>query len=658
MARPVARIRVVEVAFLLASLAVLGRAAQLQLVQGKEWAGKAQQKRTETAAIPARRGTIFDRAGVPLAFTQEFYHIGIAPNEVTDRAALVRAVSRALGIPASRLDRDLRSGRPYVYYGGPFTAEQVEPLRALRGIHPEPEYNRFYPSLGIARSIIGALTPDGTHGVSGLELALDTFLVGTPGEQVLLKDNVGRLYESPSRVLREPVPGSDIVLTIDNELQEIAESELERAIRTMGAAGGDVVFYDVKTGELLAVASRQVGPGGRILSRPTAFTDPFEPGSTAKLFTAAALLRFNRVGPDDAVSGEGGRWLMPVSSRDSILISDVHVETGMLTLAQAIEVSSNIAMAKFSLRVSPEEQYDVLRDFGFGSPTGVEYPSESRGRLHPPSEWIPMVSRASIARGYEFSVTAIQLAAAYGAIANDGILLSPTLVREVRSPSGEVSYSRQPEPVRRAVSPEIAARLRQYLTGAVGSGGTGERAQLANYTLIGKTGTAIAFEDGRYNRDKHVASFAALFPSEDPQLAVIVKIDNPSGNYYGGSTAAPLTRDMLQKALAARHVAIDRARLAVRQVPVETRAAEPEPDRRAVIAVDWPQPDSLVAELERREVPAVVGLSVRRAITELHREGFRVLLHGLGTVTRVSPAPGDSVRAGTTVTVWAGRDPA
>ena len=310
-------------------------------------------------------------------------------------------------------------------------------------------------------------------------------------------------------------------------------------------------------------------------------------------------------------------------------------------------------MAKFASRLSQEEQYEALRDFGFGSPTGVEFPSESRGRLARPDNWKPALSRASIAMGYEFGVTPIQLAAAYGAIANNGILLSPTLVREVRSPDGTVAYRRQPEPVRRAVSPEVATKLRDFLGGAVGEGGTGERAQLANYTLLGKTGTAVRFEGGHYVKGEYTASFAAVFPADDPQLVVIVKIDNPQGDYYGGSTAAPLTRNMLQQALASRKVAIDRSRLTVREVSTQTRAAAEEVVTHPVVAVRWPfRPDSSNA-IPSQPVPPVIGDPVRRAVAALHRRGFKVVLHGLGTVARISPVPGDLVRAGGTVVVWA-----
>jgi len=258
--------------------------------------------------------------------------------------------------------------------------------------------------------------------------------------------------------VREPVAGRDVLLTIDTELQEIAERGLADALDEMRAEGGDVVFLDPATGELLALASRHAGG----VSAASTITDPFEPGSTAKLFTAAALLAYKRVDSTAVVSGENGEWLMPVNEHGRTRrITDTHKTAGSLTLAQAIQVSSNIAMSKFAQRLAPEEQYGVLRDFGFGSPTGVEFPSESRGRLARPDQWQPMYTRASVAMGYEFGVTPVQLAAAYGAIANDGVLLAPTLVREIRGPTGASLYRHEPEPVRQATSPEIAGKLRK-----------------------------------------------------------------------------------------------------------------------------------------------------------------------------------------------------
>ncbi|MGH7658838.1 MAG: penicillin-binding transpeptidase domain-containing protein, partial [Gemmatimonadales bacterium] len=253
----------------------------------------------------------------------------------------------------------------------------------------------------------------------------------------------------------------------------------------------------------------------------------------------------------------------------------------------------------------------------------------------------------------EFQVTPLQLAAAYAAIANDGILLSPSLIREIRSPDGTTLYRHHPEPIRRAVTPEVARKLRGFLREAAGEEGTGSRAQLAGFTTLGKTGTAKQLVNGRYG-SQYAASFASIFPAEEPQLVTLVKLDNPAGHYYGGQTAAPVTRDLLVQAMASDRVALDRARIG--DAPVAERAApisnaETDP---ALAAVPWPLPPDSSPPRRNITVPDVSGTTVREAALQLHRRGFRVSLHGLGTVQRTAPANGDSLPAGAIVTVWAG----
>jgi cell division protein FtsI (penicillin-binding protein 3) len=499
--------------------------------------------------------------------------------------------------------------------------------------------------------VIGRLDADSGSGGSGLERALDDLLTGVPGEAVFLRDRQGRRFESPARRLRDPVPGHDVWLTLDFQLQDIAERALEDAVRELDAEGGDIVVLDPRSGEVLAIASRQAGGA---TAKPTAFTDPFEPGSTAKLFTAAALLRLDKVDSTVKVHGENGKWRMPVGNGGRVReIADVHKVDHAIDLADAITFSSNIAMAKFSQRLTVAEQYTAMRDFGFGSPTGVEFPSESRGQLLPPERWRADYSRASVAMGYEMGVTALQLAAAYGAIANDGVLLTPTLVREIRAHDGRLVYRHQPEPVRRVLSTADAAELKEYLRRVVGDEGTADRARLANYELAGKTGTARWYRNGRY--DGYRASFAALFPADDPQLVLIVKLDNPrKGSYYGGATAAPLTKQMLERALAARHIAIDRGRLLTKAETVPLAA----PSRRApeadvpVVRVGWPYRERDTTATTPGTVPDVAGKGVREAVHALHVAGFRVVAHGTGTVLRSAPLAGAPAAAGSTVHVW------
>jgi cell division protein FtsI (penicillin-binding protein 3) len=645
MAKPAVRLQVVEMAMLLGFVLLAGRAAQVQLVQGRRWSEEAQAQRTERIVLAARRGSLVDRHGTPLALTQETYHVGVAPNELRDPAADGALISQQLRLSPAAWAQALR--KRYAYFAGPFSALEVQALRGVRGVHLEPLLNRFYPAPELARATIGRVGDDGA-GASGLEKTLDSLLAGRPGAAVVLKDRAGREYESPARVIAQPEAGLDVELTLDAELQEIGQRALDDALRRMDADGGDVVMLDPATGEVLALASHQRDGA----ARPSAFTDTFEPGSIAKIFAAAALLTLGRVSPADRVSGEGGRWRAPGRT-----ITDEE-PLASLTLADAISVSSNIALAKFVMRLEPEEQFATLRDFGFGAVTGIEFPAEAAGRLRLPAEW-SRPSAASLAMGYELSVTPIQVAAAYAALADDGVLLQPTLIREVQRPSGVVLYRHRPEPVRRAVPPAVAVALRDLLRGVV-EHGTGTEAALTTFPVAAKTGTARRVVNGHYAPGQYTASFAALFPADHPQLVLVVKIDNPhKGSYFAAQTAAPVTRSMLEQALAARTVALDRARLST---AAPRAAAAPLEDDGGVVpyVVTWPyRPDSAgagggtVAAGPRSVVPDVAGLGMRAAVRALHRRGFRVALKGWGAAHHTWPAAGDSAALGSTVTLFA-----
>src|SRR5213076_1332162 len=254
MARPAVRIQVVDFGVLVGLALLVGRAAQVQILHGRRWAEEAQAQRTERIVLQARRGTLSDRHGTPLAVTQETYHVGIAPNELRDPVADGSLISRRLGLTAGAWQLALR--RRYAYFAGPYSALEVQPLRSVRGVHLEPVLNRFYPDPAVARATIGRLGDDGL-GASGLERTLDSLLAGRAGAAVVLKDRAGREYESPARVIAPPVPGLDVVLTLDAELQEIAQRALDDALRRMDADGGDVVMLDPGTGDVLALASRQ-----------------------------------------------------------------------------------------------------------------------------------------------------------------------------------------------------------------------------------------------------------------------------------------------------------------------------------------------------------------------------------------------------------------
>jgi len=653
MAKPAARVGFIQFCLMLGTLAVLAKAAKLQLVEGDHWRRKASETRTVREEIAARRGSINDRSGNPLVVSREWYRVSIAPEQIKDTVKFSRVVGRALGASPADLQRRIRAGRRSIYFHGPYDAVAVRPIRELAGVHLSPVYPRSGRT-NLARQTIGVLDLETGRGISGIERTLDSVLSGNPGETVWLTDPSRRSrIASPGRFGRDPVRGNDVWLTIDAKLQEIAEAALDRAIDELGAKGGDVIFLDPSSGELLAVASRVEGER----SAATAFTAPFEPGSTAKLFTAAALLQHKLVDSTDRVSGESGVWTFAPPRGRPYRITDVHVAKEPMTLEMAVALSSNIGLAKFAQRLEPALQYDILRQFGFGSRTDVEFPVESRGLVPPISRWQEGFTRESVSRGYHFQITAIQLAAAYGAIANGGILYTPSLVREIRSPDGSVLYRHRAEPVRRVISPDVAATLRRYMRKAVATGSTSEAIEIEEYELAGKTGTARKVVNSRYADGKYVSSFAAIWPADRPELVAIVTIDEPKGAYYGSQTAAPLTRKILEQAIASRNRALDFDQLATRDssrrnghrpppatVPAETGAP--------VVAVSWPLREDHVAR-EIRPVPDVSGQSARAAVARLHAAGFRVAVEGLGTVAGTVPGAGTAVRTGETVTIRA-----
>ncbi len=635
------RITLVGLAFALAALAIIAKAVDVQLVHGDQWRQRARQQQTVRVVLAARRGTLFDRNGAPLAVSQATYGVGLAPQEVSDRARTIQLLAKALDRPQAEIARLFTADRVWFEWPGPFAWSEVMPLKTLRGVYLQTWLERFYPRPDLATRLIGR-TDDSGHGASGLERALDTALAGRAGSAIMLRDQTGRTYPSPSRPAVDPQPGADVYLTLDAELEEIAQHALAVAVDSVHASGGDVVIVQPATGEILAMASiRKTTAEGNGLG------DTFEPGSTAKVFTAAALLRDGKAVPGDKIYAEHGTYAL-----DGRVIHDVH-PSDTLTLADVIRVSSNIGIAKFSLRLTPAEQYDALRDFGFGTLTGVDLAGESPGRLRNPRAWT-VESPASLAMGYELAVTPLQLAAAYGALANAGVLLEPLLVRQVRDQDGGTRWMARALPVRRVVDASVASQLTRMLRGVVEEG-TGRQAALGTYLVAGKTGTARRAIGGHYLPGHYWASFVGIFPAQDPQLVLVVKLDDPQGSYFGGSTAAPVVRTILEAALATPGVALDRGRLVRRWLPDSAgQAAGDSAAPGASVVIPWPVPQARTESVASVPVPDVVGRSLRAAARALHESGFEVRIEGWGRVLGTTPEAGTPVTRGRTVLVRAG----
>ncbi|HET7583401.1 MAG TPA: penicillin-binding transpeptidase domain-containing protein [Gemmatimonadaceae bacterium] len=673
------RAGLIHLGMVLFGIAVVARAAEVQLREGAEWARRAERQHFGTELMPAPRGTIRDVSGAVLATTRDMVTLAVAPRELRDRGMAGRAL-RDVGVPTAAVRRALDTSRAWVPLPGTYAPAAAAKAGAVPGVYATPILERAYPARTATRRVVGLVDARG-HAIDGIELALDSLLRGRAGRMTVLRDARGHGFDIAPRAEVAPTPGNDVVLTLSQELQEIAEQALETAVETSGASGGDIVVLDPHSGEIRALASQR---RGSIASGSPALTEPYEPGSTLKPFMAAALLGLGRATPDDTVNTENG-----VYDLDGRVIHDVE-HFDRLSLRDVIRHSSNIGIVKFSQRLTAREEYETLRDFGFGTPTGVTFPSEASGTLRKPQAWSAR-SAASLAMGYEIAVTPLQLALAYGALANGGVLLEPALVKEIRSPDGHVLYRHEPRVVRRVVSEDVAATVRGMLLGAVAEG-TGEAAALGSFEVAGKTGTAWRTSHGRYTGNSYTASFVGLFPADDPQYVIVVKIDDPEGKYYGGSVAAPVSRTVLQAALAARDAALDRRQLAESSERsaaagmVATRgnaahAESPRAEHDAEAAGDVAReadttsalatgatPDSVphyIVSLasttvrageapparhdEPNAIPDVRGLGVREAVRRLHAAGMRVQLDGMGVVTGTVPAAGSVVRFGSLV---------
>lgn len=650
----VSRVGLVHGAFVLFAIALVGRAAWVQLGQADRWRERARGQQVTPTALPAPRGAILDAAGTVLVESRSLVRLAVAPTEVRD-VRVLRAALTALGVPAEFVRRAGDRGRKWVELPGRYLSTEAEAVAAMRGVHPTPVLERVPPATDGLRRLLGRVDAEG-KAVGGIESALDSLLTGTPGRTTLVRAGRGLRVRSPGESFTPPVPGHTAVLTLHQGLQDIAERALGDAIAEMGAEGGDIVVLDPHTGEVRALASRRARADA---SGATALTEPYEPGSTLKPFIAAALLEKGRVRLDERVNTHNGTWRLAHRT-----ITDVH-RAPHQSFAEVIQHSSNIGMVQFAERLTPREEYEALRDAGFGMTTGVPYPSESSGRLRPPREWSG-TSAASLAMGYEVSVTPLQLAAAYAAIANGGLLLQPQLVKEIRAPDGTVTWRADRRVVRRLMSEATARTVRGLLRDVVASG-TATTADLTTFQVAGKSGTARRVgADGRgYEAGKYTASFVGLFPAEEPQIVILVKLDNPGGaSYYGGRVAAPVTKAVLEAAIAARDAALDRRRLAA--VPqrartlaavlpdsvrdaVEAARAEAEAEAAPFVVELGVAPAPVRRVVAPRRVPDVRGLPTRSAVRELHRAGFRVALSRRGDEGATVPAAGTRLPAGAVV---------
>ncbi|MFN8222391.1 MAG: penicillin-binding protein 2 [Gaiellales bacterium] len=535
------RIRFLVVGFAFVFAGIFARAVWIQVVRAPELAAMASQQHKETITIPAARGTIYDRLGEPLAIGEQATTVYADPASVRSPQKVAAKAGSTLGLDPNVVYPTIRDrSKRFVYLerkADPFRAAALQKL-GLAGVGFYPEERRTYPQGTVASHVIGYAGTD-NEGLEGLERSLDRRLTGKPGFEVVVRDADGRAVDVVrSRAERA---GQNVTLTLDHQLQAYVEQLLAQKTRAWGAKGATAIVMDTKTGAILTMANAPTFDANRFASAPAAarrnraVTDVYEPGSTFKIVTIAAALEDNVVSPLSTFT------LPPTIKVADRTIHEAHYRgTETMSVRQILSESSNVGTVTIAERLGRGEVAAWIDRFGFGQPTKIDYPGESAGMVLPLEQWSGSTI-GTVPIGQGIAVTPLQMIRAYAAIGGGGVLPTPYLVEKIGG------HRVRHEPGRRVVSEKTAERMLSMFRSVVVEG-TGTEAAIPGYTVAGKTGTAQKAENGRYVR-KFVASFVGLVPARKPRLAILVMVDEPHGNIYGGTVAAPIFRDIARFAL-------------------------------------------------------------------------------------------------------------
>ena len=529
------------VAFAFGAVALEGRILYLQLVDKDFLAEQADDRHIRTVQIPAHRGSLTDRYGEPLAVSTPVDTIYANPKELKSALDRLGELAAALEQDDEWLARRITSNfeREFVYLArrvAPAKAQRVLEL-GLPGVGTVREYRRYYPAAEVTGHVVGFTDVD-DQGQEGLEAEFDHWLKGEAGSKRVMQNRRGEVFDDVE-LLQDARPGRDLRTSIDLRLQYLAYRELKAVVTDSGARWGSVVVLDPRTGEVLAMVNQpsQNPNADRSEYRPEnyrnrAVTDLFEPGSSFKPLVMAAALETGAYGPRTPIDSSGA------ISIDNRIITEEGGDLGRITLTKVLAKSSNVGAARVALSLPPQTISDTLTRFGIGRLTDSAFPGETPGALADPKHW-RTVQQVTLSYGYGVSVTALQLARAYGAIAADGLLRPVSLLRLDEAPPGE-----------RVISAHTAADLTSMLEAVVAPDGTGYRAAVRNFHVAGKTGTTQKAGVGGYDDDRHGAVFAGFAPATDPRLVVVVMIDEPQGDaYHGGDIAAPVFANIVSGAL-------------------------------------------------------------------------------------------------------------
>jgi cell division protein FtsI (penicillin-binding protein 3) len=657
-------------------LVICARLVYLQFSQYDNLTNRARQQQQNSLETSPQRGELLDRQERQLARSVQTVSLFVDPEglDLPTLDCVADQLAQSLGLKQAELSKEFREAhaknKRFIWVARRLDADAANKIVALNlpGVQTQLEPKRYYPNGSLAAHVLGYVGLDG-KGLGGVEQFYNAKISGEPGQLFLEKDANGKPYESYEIASK---PGQTVVLTIDQSIQYQAEQALQAAVERSRAKSGTVIVLDPRSGEILALANAPTFDPNKVAeAKPEtrsnwALQNIYEPGSTFKVVAFSAALEKKLVKVDDHIDCQMGA--ITVAGR---LVHD-HKPFGSLTIAEALAKSSNVAAIKLGLRVGDPTMYDYIRRFGFGSKTGIELPGETNGILRKVERWQPS-SIGSIAIGQEVGVTPVQMVAAFGALANDGVRIAPHLIREVRDAGGNVVYRAQPEQ-RRVLSAETAIALRGMLEG-VTLNGTAKKAQLDGYSAAGKTGTAQKIDPRTktYSATKFVGSFVGFAPVSNPQVVIIVVIDEPAGAYHGGDVAAPIFREVAEQVLPALGVMPD---IEVKPEPDLIAQVNDDPERAAKIREEQAQSEQqrqatlptvdsnggrsgevvyAVATRKAMIMPDLRGRSVRDVARTCSQLGLQVEARGEGRVLKQSPLAGTEVSTGQLIYVDFGR---
>lgn len=633
------RIIIIGTCFGALFLAVIGQAFRLQILQHEDMVKKADRQHQRIVPLTPGRGTVLDRNGNNLAVSLEMDSCYAEPRHIEDVEGTAAVLAPFLETSPQELLKKLNNNKSFVWLERRMTPEKVARVKnlKLRGIGFAPETKRFYPNSEIAAHVIGFTGLD-PAGLDGVELKYDSVILGNTGYLVTERDALGRSIAQKTTLVKSSSPGKNIVLTLDKNIQYIAEKELSKAVTESGAKNGMALVMESETGKVLAMANYPTfNPNvysrySQAQMRNRAVADSFEPGSTFKIFLIAAALEEQIVKPTDVINCENGSY--NVAGRT---IHDTH-KYGRLTVSEILKYSSNIGSAKIGFKLGDDRLARYLRSFGFGERSGIDLPGESPGNLRDNKRWYG-VDLATISFGQGVSTSAVQLATAVSAVANGGNLMKPYVVERILDDAGREVQKIEPQVLRRVISPDTAVKVTRMMEGVTGDGGTGMNAAVEGFRVAGKTGTAQKVDPVTrgYSATKRTASFIGFIPADKPKLTILVVVDEPKTSPYGGVVAAPAFHGIALNSLAYLKVV---PQVAAARAPRSGESAPARaPARQAMAEGDAPE-----VPAGGEVMPDFRGMSMRRVLQVMEKRNINIRLKGSGRAMEQNPPPGHAIR--------------